>query len=1021
MNNGVISPQPFWLKVRKEYVFDNFQPLLEYLKSQPYNAVRESADLRQTLDCMSEIVEDIDAVLRPMSYYGPVEEDILGHPAHTLIRLMAATVKMRLNDTDGAYKPMLTLITFLNRFYGHELPAEVNNRLWELTLNCVLGKSVFHLGFDWKDFFNEEDFHVQAFAYRLSATECRAAGQEGKILEHNGVMCLKPDSSLEMANLNKAQFLAEPGPRRVFSTSNDVSVLTRSKEDFDRDMDVDKLMGECKPLIHSMAQIKPSPVIPLKNYGPNDHFIVRVISRKGNKLEAETIDSRYNRISGTLLIGSLGPGQMRPSDDTLRKSIKEGDYVEVTVSRDDRYAFDSTASTEALYRDLACDYANCYVTGHYLTQMPAGDMFVTRNGVRVLVHKTKLDLLDEDEDEAYRAACYEGSPMALKFYDKEPDANAEQFHVYAQPAFDYEGPFADDDDNLDDPFTVSTADKNFAGICLYNWKQQANEILAATRNSTQFADLSLQAADTIARQLFDRALGDNTPAGRIRNITAAAMAAFIAGNGEAYAYMEHYLTVMGRLLDFCRNREVKPLELPDRLQGSDLLQNLHTVLTYLTEYRNPQVHGNLHTHKADRVSETSRPERIAKLVRASNDLIDIIGESDLNNIKTAMAQALDLESVCEPIISDRTFYGTESLTFEFKSSVVYPPKEFGSDVKPAANPKLQRWAILKAVLGFLNSRSGGELLLGVNDSGYASGLDDDMRQLAAMKMIPTADMDHYRLWIQNQIDRAFCEADAPTLPSDIVAFNVSYLPEINKEGKSILRIQVRPYAYGVVSFGNVLKRPEGYAETYVRRDGRTQPVTPELRKEIERYKLEASSSDSRAIINVSNAVKDHLVIRLEDYSSRSGRRDRLMEPYKIWKKRGLVYGYDLDSREARIFKINRAAAVEVTDQKWTSPRVGVDVEIDPFGMICDRSDSFDISLALTDYGRLLLLEESPEAELSIKRIASKDGFIWRFDTRISSPQGAARFCMGLPADVRILSGDRLKDYVHSTAEKLLKL
>ncbi len=67
------------------------------------------------------------------------------------------------------------------------------------------------------------------------------------------------------------------------------------------------------------------------------------------------------------------------------------------------------------------------------------------------------------------------------------------------------------------------------------------------------------------------------------------------------------------------------------------------------------------------------------------------------------------------------FYGSESQTIEFKTSIVFPP---GNHMR--ADIKTQTTEIMQEICAFLNS-TGGTLFLGVNDSGYASGLDADMQ------------------------------------------------------------------------------------------------------------------------------------------------------------------------------------------------------------------------------------------------------------------------------------------------------
>ena len=185
----------------------------------------------------------------------------------------------------------------------------------------------------------------------------------------------------------------------------------------------------------------------------------------------------------------------------------------------------------------------------------------------------------------------------------------------------------------------------------------------------------------------------------------------------------------------------------------------------------------------------------------------------------------------------RTYYGVESITQEFKSSAVFPPYNQRKSPQDIVDPELQKWAIIKAVCGFLNSRSGGDLLIGVNDEGYAAGLEDDMRELHARRYISTRDIDHYRLYIQRILTRAFAEVDGSKDPSEIANTHIDTFPETNAEGRTILRIKVSPYQRKIIRLSADKKdRPVGIEDSYVRQSGRTVVITPGMVEEIMKYK-----------------------------------------------------------------------------------------------------------------------------------------------------------------------------------------
>lgn len=95
-------------------------------------------------------------------------------------------------------------------------------------------------------------------------------------------------------------------------------------------------------------------------------------------------------------------------------------------------------------------------------------------------------------------------------------------------------------------------------------------------------------------------------------------------------------------------------------------------------------------------------------------------------------------------IAQSKYYGDESQTVEFKSSMVFSTRG-GS--RP--NPKDQLHEIAHIICGFMNSR-GGTLYIGVNDSGYENGLDDDFKYRLSHGLKAT--LDGMMVDLQNYLD-----------------------------------------------------------------------------------------------------------------------------------------------------------------------------------------------------------------------------------------------------------------------------
>ena len=147
---------------------------------------------------------------------------------------------------------------------------------------------------------------------------------------------------------------------------------------------------------------------------------------------------------------------------------------------------------------------------------------------------------------------------------------------------------------------------------------------------------------------------------------------------------------------------------------------------------------------------------------------------------------------------------------------------------------MQKWGILKAVCGFLNTVSGGEILLGVNDYGMACGLKNDIDYLFMHRFIGNQTMDSYRRYVKGVIDSAFRD-DRNVEGLDVTSTVISYVIERNNEGSDLLRIRIHPYENGIVSFRDDYL-PEGIARSYYRTSGASVKMDDKLKKLVKQRK-----------------------------------------------------------------------------------------------------------------------------------------------------------------------------------------
>lgn len=100
------------------------------------------------------------------------------------------------------------------------------------------------------------------------------------------------------------------------------------------------------------------------------------------------------------------------------------------------------------------------------------------------------------------------------------------------------------------------------------------------------------------------------------------------------------------------------------------------------------------------------------------------------NLKLAPVEELQ-EIIVSPVEDPRaeSFLGTENESKEFKSTIVYPAGSIEPDIDR------QMVIICKTIAGFMN-QAGGELYIGVNDSGMVSGIEHDFQFINSSQSDP---------------------------------------------------------------------------------------------------------------------------------------------------------------------------------------------------------------------------------------------------------------------------------------------
>ena len=168
-----------------------------------------------------------------------------------------------------------------------------------------------------------------------------------------------------------------------------------------------------------------------------------------------------------------------------------------------------------------------------------------------------------------------------------------------------------------------------------------------------------------------------------------------------------------------------------------------------------------------------------------------------------------------------------------------------------------------------------------------------------------------------------------------------------------------------------------------------------------------SEDTASNIQELEKAVREKKKVILKAYESANskGVSDRFVEPFEFTTNCIDIWGYDLEKKECRVFKISRISSVVVLEDYWTNEDKHQKSKTD-----CFRMSSFEqtpVKLELSIRAKNLLLEEYPLAQADLKEIDGK----WILDTMVSNMAGVGRFVIGLADEVKIIDSPALVEYI----------
>ncbi len=993
-----MSQPPFWLKVSKKYVIENFESLLDYINRYSYSPDGEGQiDFEESVACLAAIAADLAAQCRQTKIW---QRPDLETDFETAVRIMAASVlahkKMGFDDHEG----ILNLIELLLSS-GQQFTSNVSQPLLRLAIGCICHRPIEKLGFSFTSI-SKVNFIPGTFPSLLGATEL--GSDTGRRVEFEGKGCLEVSAGgIIAAPMNLDTY------HRVKSkaTLDGVEGVRIVENGIKRPSELSEIMEYYGQLGVRLDRVKPSMEKRLPKYSVGERMLAEVVSVSGLKNVMRTISPDYQTLEGKLYVTnkilSYIPreyffSQLVLGDVFMVERYDEGDMA-FTIDNEDLSEFMSEYFKELYGERLWAVYMRDFRKGK-------GTQWLTEEGFLVNVSGSVPEGIDTSGDDSEKVT------LTMRSFSIDSRQN-----LILNAVFDEDMEIEVEDCDVDQ--FKKEAYEQFCASYL-DWSKPVG--LPSPAKEEKAVRIGCEAVVVVGRLLEAMADDPNlSTLSRVEHLTMSMVLLKMAGRDDDCAYVRHRLDYQRAIAEFASGASPISLELhrPEALTDVEESRLRDRIIERVRGYKELEItHADSLENNVPGGRRLSMEtlEVIRQLIDASNILIDKIDSAEIHRIKKSIASRLGVADCYRNTYDGLPYYGYETETLEFKRSCALPPQDRRSTSR-TRDLEEQKYAILKGVCAFLNSPEGGDLLVGVADSGYAVGLKDDIAILYASHAISEPTADRLRIYVKNAIDVAFTTVDGSMTGSAVTADCVSCNIESPRENIDLLRIHVKPYPWDVVRFVKPENaRPEGYADVYSRTSGASTPMMPDGIRAIKLRKINELGRENSKLLPIMEAIDKHRCVWLRGYASSSGKSDREIEPYRLLFDQKAVQAIDLASRTMRLFKLHRASSVELSSHRWKCESLHRDFEVDIFGMMqSDESSGESVSIKISDYALSLLQEEyqgvGAKAEIVKNSASDRECYGWVLTTEIYHPAGIGRFILGLRREIEVIEGENLKEYL----------
>lgn len=979
-----MSQPAFWLKITPSYVIENFEELLIYVSAYDYSVPEPpESDFNNTVNFLSQVARafvkstmDCNAEDKPE---WPVDDK-------TALRMVCAAILCEHKRGTVAHDLFLGLIKMILHVYN--VAPEHKRPLIATITACARKAPLKKLPVYFRDI-DPAAFSEMTLVAKLALLHWDTQNAPRAFYEGCGT-ALFGDHGVELAPMNHDDILKTEGKRHTELEALPQVQVTDTEA---KRRDIHETIDFYPSLLRMLGDVKPSAEKSLSHYEDGDPLDVRVTDTYGIKIVCESTDPQYERVSGKILLDNFNFGISRK---TLAENLHPGDILPAYYRADDKnelvFEIDQNEELEGEFKQYCQKRYGETARAIFTSEYKDGTRWLTEHGLQVNI----MRYYEKDID--FDAHRHDGACVKIRIIGIRQDSKGKYI---------INGDFLPEseqilDDVNPDVFTARAFDTlaktlvEFMKQPVIGYEGQAacTDIPATADAVNTLGQLLLNAAETHR---------DLSTEDRLAHLVTAAGMFTCIGVSRNRSIARREIAYLKALISFASGEGVLAISFEPEDSVADLPRTIGQtrIIRSLKSYKETS-----HTLRASEIIG-DHASLIEQLVTASNTLIDKIDIAELSRIKKTIAAKLGVADMFRDIYRDRPFYGFESDTLEFKVSCVRPPlnRQSGSAEEDF---RIQAFTILKTVCAFLNSPAGGDLLIGVNDEGYAVGVQNDIDLLADHHRIPERNMDRLRIYIKNIIDHAFVSNDGHAKGNDITAGNVMVAIEQCEDGKEILRIKIKPYPYDVVRIGEEYCLPD-HKNVYYRSSATSMPLNSAGVRNIRIRKIQSLDPNERKTAVILEAIDQQKVVKLSDYRSRLGLSDHRIEPHCMVLDNTAFQAFDHATGQMNLFKLSRAGQIEMLPQNWRYTKKHRTLPVDIFGTIqTEGHPGHEVTVKLSEYALMLLGEEYPASKnKEMANITENTGtdssrMPWLLTTTLYGSGPLTRFASGLPDDVATL-------------------